>query len=144
MIRYSLLCEAAHAFESWFRDSSAFELQVKTGGLECPVCGSKRIGKQIMAPAVTLREEAPARPQSVAMSGDKDSEMRAMLRAFRHHLETHFENVGTEFADEARKIHHGESDERPIYGVTTPDEAKALHEEGIEVMPLPPMPDDLN
>ena len=67
-----------------------------------------------------------------------------MLRAFRQHLEANAENVGAEFADEARKIHSGEKDERAIYGVTSPDEARALGEEGIEVLPVPVLPDDLN
>lgn len=154
MIRYALACEEGHAFESWFRDSRAFDSQAKGGLLACPACGSLKIEKQIMAPAIALRDEVPSNPQPggtqsengqpVAMAGGKDQEIRAILRAFRQHLEANAENVGAEFADEARKIHYGEKDERAIYGVTSPDEAKALSDEGIEVLPVPIVPDDLN
>jgi hypothetical protein len=153
MIRYALHCMDGHGFESWFRDSNAFDEQNQSGLLECPVCGSAEIRKQIMAPSVAVRDEPP-RAQPVAMvggrnaggknSGGKDQEIRAMLRAFRQHLEANAENVGAEFADAARKIHYGESEERAIYGVTSPDEAKALHEEGIEVLPVPILPDEMN
>ncbi len=160
MIRYSLRCAAGHDFESWFRDSEAFESQAQRGELACPICGSSKIEKQIMAPAVAQQDEAsgvqPVAMQSLAVMGDparemnqagdlhQAREMRAMLRAFRQHLETHAENVGTEFADEARKIHYGETEERAIYGETSFDEAKALHEEGIEILPVPKVPDDMN
>lgn len=141
MIRYALQCEAAHAFDSWFRDSDAFDAQVSAGQLNCPICGSRSIVKQIMAPAVAVHDQEP---QPVVAPGSKDHEIRAILRAFRQHLEANAENVGAEFADEARKIHYGETDERAIYGVTSPDEARALGEEGIEVLPVPVLPDDLN
>ncbi len=144
MIRYALHCQAGHGFESWFRDSAAYEQQVAAGLLACPVCGSVKIEKQIMAPSVAVRDEPAPPQQAVAMVGPKDAEVRAMLRAFRRHLEANAENVGATFADEARKIHYGETEERAIYGVTSPDEAKALHEEGIEVLPVPSVPDDMN
>lgn len=144
MIRYALHCDDGHGFESWFRDSDAYDSQAKAGLLTCPVCGSGKITKQIMAPAVSVHEEATPTRRPVTMMGGKDREIRAMLRAFRQHLEANAENVGAGFADEARKIHHGEADARAIYGETSLDEAKALTEEGIEVMPVPDLPDDLN
>lgn len=144
MIRYALRCDDGHGFESWFRDSAAYDSEAKAGRLACPVCGSTRVAKQIMAPSVTVHDEvAPAAPP-VTLPGGNDREIRAMLRAFRRHLEANVENVGADFADEARKIHHGEADERAIYGETSLDEAKALAEEGIEVLPVPGLPDDLN
>jgi hypothetical protein len=144
MIRYALSCDDGHGFESWFRDSSAYDSQAKAGLLTCPVCGSAKIAKQIMAPAIAVHEETVPARQPVTMMGGKDREIRAMLRAFRQHLEANAENVGASFAEEARKIHHGEADERAIYGETSLDEARALSEEGIEVMPVPNLPDDLN
>lgn len=141
MIRYALACEAGHAFESWFRDSDAFEKQAEAGLLSCPHCGSTRIAKQIMAPAVAMREEKPA---PFAMMGEKEREMRALLRAFHDHLSANAEDVGSAFAEEARKIHYGESDERAIYGVASLPEVRELSEEGIPVMPVPRLPDEAN
>lgn len=149
MIRFALQCAEGHGFESWFRDGAAYDAQQEAGLLACPVCGSKRIEKQIMAPvvlapAVAVQEEKPPRNQPVVMMSDKDRELRSMLRVLRQHLETHAENVGEGFAEEARKIHYGEADSRAIYGVASPHEAEALAEEGIEVFPVPDMPDDRN
>lgn len=142
MIRYALQCADGHAFESWFRDSAAYDGQAEAGLLSCPHCGSAKVGKQIMAPSVAVHEESAKQP--VAMAGTKDQEIRTMLRAFRQHLETHADNVGADFADEARKIHYGEVDERAIYGVASFDEAKSLHDEGIDVLPVPVLPDEMN
>lgn len=148
MIRYALCCEGGHEFESWFRDSRAFDEQTAGGLLVCPVCGSGAIRKQIMAPSVAVHH-VPAQTRPMAMignteTGGKDREIRAMLRVFRQHLEANAENVGAEFADEARKIHYGETNERAIYGVASPDDAKALNDEGIEVLPIPLVPDEMN
>jgi hypothetical protein len=136
MIRYALTCAAGHAFESWFRDSAAFEKQAKAGMVACPVCGSTRVTKQIMAPAVSLKD-----------SVEKDDEVakaRALLKALRQHVQDNAEDVGGAFAEEARRIHYGEADERLIYGQTSLDEAKELVEEGISVLPLPDVPDSKN
>lgn len=141
MIRYALHCEAGHDFESWFRDSEAYETQASAGHLACPRCGSSTIEKRLMAPAVAIKSEKPA---PVAMMGDQAREMREFLRAFGKQLEEKAENVGEGFVEEARKIHYGETEERAIYGVATPGEAQALNEEGIEVLPVPSMPDEMN
>jgi hypothetical protein len=141
MIRYALHCEAGHDFESWFRDSEAYEVQAEAGHLACPHCGSSAIEKRLMAPAVALKADKPV---PVAMMGEKEREMREFLRAFRKQLEEKAENVGEGFVEEARKIHYGETEERAIYGVATPREAQALNEEGIEVLPVPSMPDEMN
>jgi hypothetical protein len=142
MIRYALSCAAGHEFESWFRDSASFDEQARRGFVACPECGSTRVEERLMAPAVSIRAEPPARP--VAMMGEKERELRAMLAALHQHVRANAEDVGATFAEEARKIHYGETDERAIYGVASPNEALELHEEGIAVLPLPPLPDDAN
>lgn len=149
MIRFALQCAKGHGFESWFRDGAAYDAQHEAGLLACPVCGSKQIEKQIMSPAVSspvvaAHEEKPPRSQPVVMMSDKDRELRSMLRILKQHLETHADNVGENFAEEARKIHYGEANNRAIYGVASPNEAEALAEEGIEVFPVPELPDDRN
>jgi hypothetical protein len=141
MIRYALACENGHSFESWFRDSAAFETQAAKNLVSCPHCASTRIEKQIMAPAIATRD-APER-MSVASSGP-DQEMRQMLRAFRAMVEANTDDVGTAFAEEARKIHYGEAEERAIRGAASPAEVRELREEGVEVAALPILPDERN
>lgn len=142
MIRYALACEAGHAFESWFASSNDFDIQSKRGLVSCPHCGTSRVEKQIMAPAVKHADPEAARP--VALADPRDAEMRKLMRAYRQFVETNAEHVGDRFAEEARKIHYGESDERAIYGDATPSEVRELREEGVEVAPLPILPDDRN
>lgn len=143
MIRYALACEAGHAFESWFRSSQDFDTQSKRGLVSCPHCGSVRVEKQIMAPAV---QSAPEREKSqpVALADPRDAEMRKLLGAYRQFIEKNAEHVGDKFAEEARKIHYGETDERAIYGEATPSEVRELREEGVEVAPIPILPDERN
>ena len=131
MIRYALTCEAGHAFESWFRDSGAFEKQAKAGLIACPACGSHKVAKQIMAPAVALKD-------------DEAAKARAMLKALRQHVKDNAEDVGEDFTEEARRIHYGETEERAIYGQASLGEAKELIEEGISVLPLPDLPENKN
>ena len=146
MIKYALACEQAHEFESWFPSSEAFETQRKRGFVTCPYCNSARVEKQIMAPSVARKDkvpEAPA-PQPVAVLSDREQEIRAALRALREHVMKNAENVGKGFVEEARKMHYGEAEERSIYGEADLAEARALLEEGIDVLPLPVVPDDRN
>lgn len=143
MIRYALRCIAEHAFESWFRDSASYESQEKAGLLACPHCGSAEVTRQIMAPSVAIRDGGTER-QPVAMMGEKDAETRKKLRAFHAYLAANAENLGANFAQEARRIHYGEADERAIYGVATLPEAEALADEGIPVLPVPGLPDEMN
>ena len=148
MIKYALACEQAHEFESWFPSSDAFEMQRKRGFVTCPFCNSARVEKQIMAPSVARTDKAPvpAAPeaQSVAVLSDKEKEIRAALRALREHVLKNSENVGKGFVEEARKMHYGETEERAIYGEADLAEARALLEEGIDVLPIPVVPDDRN
>ena len=146
MIKYALACEQAHEFESWFPSSEAFETQRKRGFVTCPYCNSARVEKQIMAPSVARKDkvpEAPA-PQPVAVLSEREQEIRVALRALREHVMKNAENVGKGFVEEARKMHYGEAEERSIYGEADLAEARALLEEGIEVLPLPVAPDDRN
>jgi hypothetical protein len=157
MIRYSLACEQAHEFESWFPSSEAYDEQASRGFVACPACGSERITKRIMAPSVarTDREPRPAAasppaaapvpaPQPLALLSEQEQGLRAMLRAFKEHVVRTTEDVGRGFADEARRIHHGEAEARSIRGEASPAEARELLEEGVEIHALPVLPDDRN
>jgi len=155
MIRYSLRCEHDHTFESWFQDSAAYDFQVKRKLVSCPACGSDRIEKAIMAPRIVgkKRREAVAPVPAPAETGTaastpllmaQERELRAKLKELRDHIVKNADNVGERFPNEARKMHYGEIEHRPIYGEASPDEAKALIEEGVEVSPLPVLPDDRN
>ncbi|NWH07692.1 MAG: DUF1178 family protein [Alphaproteobacteria bacterium] len=134
MIRYQLRCSKSHEFEGWFRDSAAFDTQAKAGRLACPVCNTKKIEKAPMAPAVATQRE----PGRVGMAAMSPKAVRERLAALRKMVEETHEDVGRAFAEEARKIHYGEAEERGIYGDATLEEVKELTEEGIDVLPLPP------
>ena len=152
MIKFALVCTAGHEFESWFSDGDAYDTQVKRGFVQCPSCGSKQVGKAIMAPRVVTRPAAapapvggspPAEtPAPVALLDDRQRELRAMIRAVRERLMTDAEDVGSGFAREARRIHDGDAAERPIYGQASLADAQALLEDGIGVMPIPVLPDE--
>jgi hypothetical protein len=148
MIKYALACEQAHEFESWFPSSDAFETQRKRGFVTCPYCDSAKVEKQIMAPSVARTDKVPdapaPEPQAMAVLSDRERELRAALRALREHVMKNAENVGKDFVEEARKMHFGEAEERSIYGEADLAEARALLEEGIDVLPLPIVPDDRN
>lgn len=146
MIRYALACEAGHAFESWFASSDSYDEQRARGLVACPVCDSTKVSKTVMAPRLARTDKAETVPaaQPVPMIAEPARQMRALLRAVREHVMANSEHVGERFPEEARKIHYGESEERSIYGQASPDEARALIEEGINVAPLPVLPDDRN
>lgn len=146
MIRYALACDAGHGFDSWFRDSDAYERQVAAGLVTCPNCGSVKVAKQIMAPAVANRETEASVPVTLAEHHQQDQAhaMREAIRAFRQLVEANTDDVGKAFAEEARKIHFGEVEHRAIRGEATPNEIRELHEEGVRVAPLPILPDERN
>jgi hypothetical protein len=161
MIRYTLVCERQHNFESWFANSAAYDKQVKRGLVGCPICGSIKVDKAIMAPRLgrsgkpidmpqappeaPLPAAAPAEaPAPVAMMSPQEREFRGKLKELRDHLTRNAENVGRKFPEEARKMHYGEIEHRSIFGEASPQEAKDLHEEGIEFHPLPVLPDERN
>ena len=158
MIRYNLRCERGHAFESWFQSSSAFDAQLKRKLVDCPACGSAKVEKAIMAPQVARKDksrtasppvEAPSTelattPSSTPLMMAQERELRAKLKELRDHVVKNADNVGERFPNEARKMHYGDIEHRPIYGEASPDEARSLIDEGIEVTPLPVLPDDRN
>lgn len=130
MIQYALICENGHGFDAWFRSADAFEDQSGRGILACPVCESHAVEKALMAPALRTRAE-PA-------------ELRAALTALRRKVEAEADDVGERFAVEARRIHSGESDPRDIYGKASREEVAGLLRDGIDVLPLPSLPEDHN
>jgi len=142
MIKYALRCVFEHPFEGWFSASADYDDQSARGLLECPMCGSREIAKQIMAPAVAGtkgQKAAPTEPTPEARQM-----MMAAMGEVRRHVEENFDYVGDTFAREARDIHEGKSEHRGIYGEATPTEVKALLEDGVSVAPLPPKPPGRN
>lgn len=160
MIRYALHCDRNHAFESWFQSSSAYDSQVKRKLVTCPICGSAKVDKAIMAPRIVGKKgRGPATPPPEAtvapapepvQSGPtslmmaQERELRTKLKELRDHIVKNADNVGERFANEARAMHYGDKEHRPIYGEASPDEAKSLIDEGIEVSALPTLPEDRN
>lgn len=154
MIRYNLVCEAAHTFECWFPSSDSYEDQASRGLVSCPACGETRVTKAMMAPSVARRDRAPvAVPAAeagsppdapVRMISEPERKIREMIKALHAHVAANSEHVGERFSVEARKIHYGEAESRAIHGQASLDEARALIEEGIDVAPLPPLPDERN
>ena len=158
VIHYNLRCAKGHAFESWFQSSSAYEAQEKRKLINCPVCGSTKVERAIMAPrivgkkgreraapepvATTATEVAAPAPTPLLMAQER--ELRTKLKELRDHIVKNADNVGEKFPNEARKMHYGEIEHRPIYGEASPEEARALIEEGVEVSPLPVLPEDRN
>jgi hypothetical protein len=169
MIRYTLNCAKGHEFESWFQNSAAFDKQKKRSQVTCPLCGSAKVEKALMTPRLARADTAdrelpqlplpvppapaaepsplpPAPPgkTAVAMTSPQERELRRKLKELRDQVTKNASYVGPRFPEEARKMHYGEIEHRSIYGEASPDDAKALHEEGIEFHPLPILPDDHN
>lgn len=168
MIKYALVCENAHEFESWFPNSDAFEKQVKRGLVDCPTCGSQRVSKGLMAPRVSTsrKKEALAErmraqiaktpaapipvpiptadPQSMALLDERHAELRAAIRELHANIIANTEDVGKKFPEQARKMHEGHAPARSIRGEATLEEAKELWEEGIPVLPVPSLPEERN
>jgi hypothetical protein len=149
VIRYALICETGHEFESWFQNSAASEKQLNRGLVACPFCGSSKVSKTIMAPAIrtskqTRKVDAASESQPVALLSEKEQETRKLLKALHEHVTKNAEHVGDQFPKLARQMHHEEIDPRSIYGNAKPDELRSLLEEGVEVQPLPILPEDRN
>lgn len=161
MIRYTLVCEAEHGFESWFPSSDSFDAQAARGLVSCPVCGSVRVGKSMMAPSVARTDRGPrTRPAPVGTPAEAgaspagppatpqlaptepEQRLRALMRAMREEVTRNADDVGARFPEEARRIHYGETETRAIYGEASLEEARALVDEGIAVAPLPSASDD--
>ena len=155
MIRYALHCDRDHAFESWFQSSSAYDSQVKRKLVTCPICGSAKVEKAIMAPRIARKGKSKSAPEPVAAPAEdtastslvmapQERELLSKLKELRDHVLRNADNVGNKFPDEARKMHYGDIEHRAIYGEATAEEARALIDEGVEVAPLPVLPGDRN
>jgi len=145
MIKYRLGCASGHEFESWFPSSDEYDAQSRSGAVACPLCGSAEISKQPMAPAIVTghNRERPLR-ETMAMSGEAHRPVLDALRALKQTVVENTEDVGHRFAEEARKMHFGDIEERHIRGSSTADEAKGLIDDGVPFGILPPLPQDLN
>lgn len=147
MIRYDLVCDKGHGFDSWFRDSATYDKQAKRGLVQCPVCDSKKVSKQLMAPGIPAKSnKKPDEPAQVfnAPVDPRQQMLMKMMRELRKQVEKNANYVGDQFAEEARRIHYNEAEKRGIYGEATREDAEALIEEGIEVHPLPELPEEGN
>ena len=164
MILYRLRCSKGHEFDSWFKDSKSYERQEKKSVIGCAVCGDSKVTRAMMAPRLGTKgnkkkgglpapvaeapppaaapspEQQQAQQQMAALARHMPKELREALIKVRAEVEKNCEHVGDKFAEEARKIHYGESDKRGIYGETSDEEAEALAEEGIEFGRLPWVP----
>ena len=166
MIRYRLQCDKDHAFDAWFGSSAAYERQREAALVTCPTCGSSAVEKAIMAPNVTTserheaaRERAAPRPPDhtepagsavavanadAAAMAERTRHMVELIRKLRAEVKANAEYVGPRFAEEARRIHFEETEPKGIYGEASLDDVRALHEDGIPVLPLPELPEDKN
>ena len=142
MIKYSLSCENAHTFEGWFSTSADFDSQIASGFLTCPVCSSSSISKTLMAPSVSTARKKEAK-REIVMDMARQEAMAKLKQAIAE-IKANAEDVGEKFPEEARKIHYGEADARGIIGQASLGEVRDLLEEGIEVAPLPVLPEDGN
>lgn len=155
MIRYALRCVRGHEFESWFQSSSAYDSQHRRGLVACPACDSTKVEKAIMAPRIARKGTSKSATAPIAalpedttstslVMAPQESELVTKLKELRDHVLKNADNVGTKFPDEARKMHYGDIEHRAIYGEATTEEARALIDEGVDVAPLPILPDDRN
>lgn len=161
MIKYALICEADHEFESWFPDSASFDKQVKRGLVACPLCDSVKVSKAIMAPNVARKDQdraiaadnddvpsVPAAPapqvQDIALLDEQQQQMRGMIRELHEKIVANTDDVGENFPEEARKMHDGETPARSIRGKASFEEARELLEDGIPVLPIPDLPEERN
>ena len=150
MIRYRLRCQLGHEFEAWFGSSAAFDEQARRQQLSCAACDSREIEKALMAPAVaastrtTTSQDPTQRAGRQSFGNQLPAEFVELARKVRTHVRDNADYVGDRFADEARRIHYEERKQRGIYGEATPRQARELHDEGIEVHPLPRLPEDAN
>ncbi len=149
MIKFALACDEGHGFESWFPDGAAYEKQARRGLIACPECGSTRVAKAIMAPAVVgaarvEREPEAAAPIPVALIDERQRALREAVRSLRREIEAHTDDVGAKFPEAARAMHAGQAPERAIRGQASRAEVEALIEDGIGVLPMPAAPDEFN
>lgn len=138
MILFELNCSQGHSFEIWFKDGSTADRQLSRKLVECPDCGDRKVGKALMAPRIGGKRAPPARTDMTIMAKN----MREHLSEMRRKVEENCDYVGDRFADEARRIHHGETEARGIYGEATDEQHRELIDEGIETARIPWLPRD--
>jgi hypothetical protein len=138
VIVFDLICDEEHQFEGWFRNSEEFEDQINTGLLTCPLCGSDQVTKRLSPSRLNLGKMEKQAQELLSLQHDA----KQLLSRINQYINTHYEDVGSEFADEARKMHYGEADERNIRGTASLEDAQDLYEEGIDVFPLLPTDDE--
>ena len=141
MMRFSLHCDQSHEFEGWFRNNEDFDNQTARGLVQCPVCHSPNVNKALMAPSVTTGR---TKEKIAATMGEAQRKLLDEMREISRKVKENADYVGDRFAEEARKIHNGEVAERGIYGEATRDEVTSLVEDGVEILPLPVLPEDYN
>lgn len=141
MIRFSLHCSSNHEFVGWFRNNADYDNQLAAGYIRCPMCNSADVQKSLMAPAVSTGRQQEKISQNMQEEQKKlVAKIQDEVRQFRLNADY----VGDKFAEEARKIHYGETETRGIYGEATTDEVSSLLDEGVNVLPMPALPEDKN
>lgn len=141
MIRFSLHCDHGHEFEGWFRDNADFDRQSERKLVACPVCNSAQVQKSLMAPAVSTSR---SKEQVAIAVSEAQKQMLEQMRELSRKVRENADYVGDQFAEEARKIHFGETEARGIYGEASKEDVHSLIEDGVDVMPLPVFPEDKN
>ena len=144
MIKYALVCGERHTFDGWFPDSADYERQRRRGLVACPQCGSIKVEKAVMAPAVVGGEHGPEERPAEPLTEGRRREARALVARLRREIEANTDDVGPRFSEVARAMHQGDEPERAIRGQASLEEAKALIEEGVGVLPMPTLADELN
>jgi len=142
LINFNLNCDGDHQFDGWFSSSNDFDVQLKQGFLTCPVCESANITKSLMSPTVTTGRQKEK--VALATMAANHKEVASQLKVLRDKMTEGAEDVGRRFPEEARKIHYGETESRGIYGEANKEEVTSLVEEGVDIMPLPILPDEAN
>lgn len=141
MISYSLVCDNSHKFDAWFRSAEAYDEQHDRGIVTCPLCNSVKVEKALMAPAVSRMNSDKV---SLSTGHPMQAEIREMMRTMRRKVTSEADYVGDKFAEEARKIHFKEAEQRGIYGEATRDEVAELIDDGVDFLPLPHIPEEAN
>ena len=144
MVIYNLLCKKKHSFEGWFPSFEDYQRQADKRLISCPTCGSTKVEKVPHACAVHVKKEQPPAPPVKAKKSvpapaapPTEAEFKEMLIRVHQYVKENYEDVGSRFATEAKQIHKGEAEERPIHGTATAREVKELAEEGVPFIPLP-------
>ena len=141
MIRYDLVCENEHFFESWFKDSKSYQKQLEANEIACPKCNNSNISKSLMAPGIPKKTNTK---NGNVIANSSSSSINNAIRKIRDEIKKNSEYVGDQFPEEARKIHYNEAEMRSIYGKASKKDITELVDEGIDIIQIPEIPDDKN